>query len=312
MSREVAPFPPSPQNRGVADTMIEKLRAALRAHPADPDATPEQLRAGLDAASAAMPVPDDVTVVPTTIGGIPAERHTPTGDTGGRTILYLHGGGYCMGSLLTVRALAANIARSASAVTVALDYRLAPEHPCPAAIEDTLAAYDALLAEGVAPERLAIGGDSAGGGLTLAALVGIRDGGRPLPAAGLGISPWLDLLLTGASLDACADTDPMVSRAMLNRMGGWYAGDLPHDDPRASPARADLSGLPPLLLHVGGAEILRDDVLAFAEVARAAGVDVDCVTWPEMMHVWHLFAPRLPQANEALAELGGWLKGKLS
>lgn len=292
--------------------MIEKLRDALRAHATDPDSSPEELRAGMDAAAAAMPVPEDVTVEPATVGGIPAERHTPPGDTGGRTLLYLHGGGYVMGSLLSVRSLAANIARAASAVTVALDYRLAPEHPCPAAIEDALAAYDALLAGGVAPERLAIGGDSAGGGLTVATLVAIRDSGRPLPAAGLGISPWLDLALQGASVDACADTDPMVSRKLLARMGEWYAGDLQPDDPRASPARADLAGLPPLLLHVGAAEILRDDVLAFAGSARAAGVEVSCASWPEMMHVWHMFAPRLPEANEALDALGGWLRERLA
>lgn len=288
--------------------MIEKLRNALRAHAADPDASPEELRAGMDANAAAMPIPDDVTVEPTVVGGIPAERLSPPGDTDGRTLLYLHGGGYCMGSLLSVRSLAANIALVAKAVTVDLDYRLAPEHPCPAAIEDVLAAYDGLLADGIAPENLAIGGDSAGGGLTVAALVAIRDSGRPLPAAGVGISPLLDMALTGASVDTNADTDPMVGRKLLERMAEWYAGDLPHDDPRVSPARADLTGLPPLLLHVGDAEVLRDDVLRFAEVARAAGVDTTCVTWPDMMHVWHMFAPRLPEANDALAELGIWLE----
>jgi acetyl esterase/lipase len=223
-------------------------------------------------------------------------------------VLYLHGGGYCMGSLLSVRSLGANIALVAKAQVLDLDYRLAPEHPCPAAIDDALAAYDALLADGVAPERLAIGGDSAGVGLTVATLVAIRDSGRPLPAAGFGISPWLDMELTGDSLKTNADLDPMVGRALLERMAGWYAGDLPLDDPRLSPVRADLTGLPPLLLHAGDAEVLRDDVLRCAEVAKAAGVDVTCVTWPDMLHVWHMFAPRLPEANDALAEIGLWLE----
>lgn len=292
--------------------VIEKLRAALRANVTDPESSVEDLRAGIDRNSAGMPVPEDVMVEPTTVAGIPAERHTPAGDTGGRTVLYLHGGGYCIGSMLSVRCLAANIARASSAVVYALDYRLAPEHPCPAGIEDAVAAYDALLSDGVAPERLAIGGDSAGGGLTVATLVAVRDSGRPLPAGGVCISPWLDLELTGASMEECVDTDPMVARRGLERMGEWYAGDLPHDDPRVSPARAELSGLPPLLVHVGAAELLRDDVLAFAEKARAAGVDVDCVSWPEMLHVWHMFAPRLPAATEANEAIGSWLRSRFS
>jgi acetyl esterase/lipase len=288
--------------------MIEKLRDALRAHASDPDAGPQELRANMDAAAAGMPIPDDVTFQRTVVGGIGAERLTPPGDTNGHTVLYLHGGGYCMGSLLSVRSLGANLALVSKAVVVDLDYRLAPEHPCPAAIEDALAAYDALLADGVAPEKLAIGGDSAGGGLTVATLVAIRDSGRPMPACGVGISPWLDMALTGASLDTNADTDPMVGRKLLERMAGWYAGDLPLDDPRMSPVHADLTGLPPLLLHVGEAEVLRDDVLRFAEVAKAAAVDVTCTSWPDMLHVWHMFAPRLPEANDALAEIGIWLE----
>lgn len=286
---------------------MTKLRDALRAHAPRPDASPTQLRSAMDRNSAGMPVPEEVTVEATTIGGLPAERLTPPGDTGGRTVLYLHGGGYCIGSLLSVRGLAANIALASKSVLVTVDYRLAPEHPCPAAIEDALAAYDALLAEGVAPERLAIGGDSAGGGLTVALLVALRDGGRPLPVGGFGISPWTNMEITGTSMDTNADLDPMVTRRGLERMAGWYRGDLPAEDARHSPVRADLSGLPPLLVHVGEAECLLDDGVAFAEAARTAGVDITLERWPDMIHVWHMFAPRLPAANEALEAIGSWL-----
>lgn len=285
---------------------MDKLRAALRAHAPDPDQSPEELRAGMDANSAGMPVPEEVTVTATSIGGIPAEEIRPSADTAGRTVLYLHGGGYCMGSLLSVRSLGANIALATGARVVDIDYRLAPEHPCPAAIEDALAAYDALLADGVAPGQLVIGGDSAGGALTVAVLVAIRDSGRPLPAGGICLSPMIDLTLPGASIDGNAATDPSVSRRLMERMARWYAGDLPLDDPRLSPVNADLTGLPPLLLHVGDAEGLRDDVVRFAEVAKAAGVEVSCEVWPDMIHVWHMFAPRLPAANEALAGIGSW------
>jgi len=286
---------------------LDKLRDALRRNASSPDASHEQLRADMEANSANMYVPPEVTVEPVTVGGIGAERLTPPGDTEGRTILYLHGGGYCMGSLLTVRGLGAGIALASRAVVVDLDYRLAPENPCPAGIEDALAAYDALLADGVAPARLAIGGDSAGGGLTVATLVAIRDSGRRLPAAGFGISPWTEAATLGRSMDTNAALDPMVNRTSLERMAAWYAGDLPRDDPRVSPARADLTGLPPLLVQVGGAECLLDDALRFADAARAAGVDITCEQWPDMIHVWHMFAPRLPAATEALTAIGTWL-----
>src|SRR5581483_1033855 len=201
---------------------LDKLRDALRRNASSPDASHEQLRADMEANSANMYVPPEVTVEPVTVGGIGAERLTPPGDTEGRTILYLHGGGYCMGSLLTVRGLGAGIALASRAVVVDLDYRLAPENPCPAGIEDALAAYDALLADGVAPARLAIGGDSAGGGLTVATLVAIRDSGRRLPAAGFGISPWTEAATLGRSMDTNAALDPMVNRTSLERMAAWY------------------------------------------------------------------------------------------
>jgi monoterpene epsilon-lactone hydrolase len=211
--------------------VIEKLREALRANAPDPDATVEEIRAHVDAISAKMPVPSEVDVQATTVGGIPGERLTPPGDTDCRTVLCMHGGGGCMGSMLSVRGLGANVALAARAVVIDLDYRLAPEHPCPAAIEDVLTASDALLADGVAPERLAIAGDSAGGGLTVDSLVAIRDSGRPLPAAGVGISPAVDVAAPGASVDTNAELDPLVSRKLIDRMADWYSGGLPLDDP---------------------------------------------------------------------------------
>lgn len=285
---------------------IEDVRAALRRNVLDPNAGVAESRVWMDDSVARVPVCADVQVVATTMGGRPVERHVPPG--GGRGhVIYLHGGGYCLGSLVTVRPLAARIAAECRAEVIAVDYRLAPEHPCPAAIDDVLAVYDALLASGAAPESVAVAGDSAGGGLTLAVLLAIRESGRARPAAGICLSPWVDLTQPGASIDRNAELDPMVSRAQLDWMAAAYAGGLPLSDPLLSPTHAELTGLPPLLIHIGGAECFLDDVTAFSHRAVLAGADVECVVWPDMIHVWHMFAPLLQPASEALAALGDWL-----
>ena len=286
---------------------FHKILDAWRRRGRLPDDAPlEEMRSDFE--GMAFPAPDDVTLEAVDAGGVPAEWLTAPGADAERAVLYLHGGGYAIGSLRSHRKLASDVSRAARARVLLLDYRLAPEHPHPAALDDSTAAYRWLLGQGLEPRRLAVAGDSAGGGLTIATLVSLRDAGSPLPAAGVCISPWVDLSCTAASFTENADLDPMVSRTLLQRMGSWYLCDLDPRTPLAAPLHADLSGLPPLLIHVGGTEVLRDDAVALADRARAAGVEVTLGVWPEMMHVWHVFCGRVPEASQAMEEVGNFLR----
>jgi acetyl esterase/lipase len=224
-------------------------------------------------------------------------------------ILHLHGGGYIAGSLAFGRSLGARIGRAAAARVVSVDYRLAPEHPFPAAFDDALAAYRGLLAEGVAPGRLVLLGDSAGGGLVCAVLLALRAAGDPLPVAAVLLSPWVDLHLTGASLRVRAADDPILTPPFLALgVAAYLPGGT--EDPRASPLQADLSGLPPLLVLTGTAEILFDDAARLTERAAAAGVDATLDVGEGLVHVWPLFAD-LPEAAEAVARIGAWIGARL-
>jgi acetyl esterase/lipase len=264
------------------------------------------MRANMEA-TAAKPAPD-VKVEPIDVAGVPAEWVTAPGAARDAALLYLHGGGYVMGSCTTHRDLAARISRAAAAPVLLLDYRLAPEHPFPAAVDDATAAYRWLLAQGFAPGRLAIAGDSAGGGLTAATLLSLRDAGDALPAAAVLISPWTDLAATGKSLVARADRDPMVSAEGIVDLARAYLGDTDPQHPYASPLYDDLSGLPPLLIHVGTDEVLFDDAARFAARACEAGVRVTFEPWEEMIHVWHAFAPVLPEGQAAIERLGRFVR----
>jgi len=295
----------------MASAELQMVIDLLRAGPLPRDAGWEEQRAGLDRLSEMGPPPSDATFEPLEIGGRPAAWIQADAASAERTLLYLHGGGYCVGSLKSHRGLATDLSRAAGARVLLLDYRLAPEHPFPAAVDDAVAAYRALLEQGADARRLAIGGDSAGGGLTAATLLALRDADLPLPAAAVLLSPWLDLSLSGASMDACAERDPMVQRAPLQRMADAY---LAGADPRAalaSPLFADLRGLPPLLIHVGTAETLLDDATRFAARARAAGIDVTLEAWDDMVHVWHAFAFLLPEARAANTAIGAFLRERL-
>jgi acetyl esterase/lipase len=220
----------------------------------------------------------------------------------------LHGGGYVIGSLDSHRHLAAEAGRASGCRTLTLDYRLAPENPFPAAVEDAVAGYRHLLGRGLQPGRVALAGDSAGGGLVVAAMVAIRDAGLPQPACGWCLSPWVDMEATGETMTSKAAADPTVQRAGILEMARLYLGGADPRSPLAAPIYADLSGLAPLLIQVGAAETLLDDALALAKAAGVADVRVALQIWPEMIHVWHLFHPELAAGRRAIAAGGDWVR----
>lgn len=262
------------------------------------------LRAIVDGNAARQAPPRGLEVRPvesTTVGG---QWLVPPGASARRCILYLHGGAYVMGSLACHRPMAGRLAIAAATRVLLLDYRLAPESPFPAALNDVLAAFRWLLERGFAPRDIAIAGDSAGGGLALAAL---RDQGLGLPALYVGISPWTDLTCSGESLRTRAKADPYVTEQALE-LRRHYAAETDFANPLVSPLFADLAGLPPMLLHVGEDEILLSDSTRLAAKASGAGVRVELKIWPGMWHVFHAFAPHLPEANTAIAEIGAWIR----
>ena len=275
----------------------------------------QQMRAQHEAAAAKAPLQpvtfEAARVEPTSSGSLQGEWVIPPGLTTSspqpKVGLYLHGGGYVEGSPASGRPLAANLALAIGAPLLSLDYRLAPEHPFPAAVHDARDAVDWLTSRGHDPGSVLLVGDSAGGGLVIATLLALRDGHGPRPAGGLCISPWMDLSLPAGSMDLPDRNDPMVSRWMLTEMAHRYLAGADPRDPLASPVYANLEGLPPVLVHVGEAERLLDDSTRWTERALAAGVDATLQVWPEMFHVWHAFAPRLPQAAAALADLAVWV-----
>jgi epsilon-lactone hydrolase len=232
-------------------------------------------------------------------------RGTPP--AGAATVLFLHGGGYYFCSPRTHRPISFGLARAARARVFSLAYRLAPEHPFPAAVEDALAAYRALLAQGVAAASIVIAGDSAGGGLALALLIAARDAGLPAPAGATVFSPWTDLAATGASLRTNDTSDAMFCGASIGRAARFYLGQTRADHPLASPLYADLHSLPPLLIHASQTEVLRDDALRFARRAEAVGVKVSLKLWPNTPHAHQIFARWLPEARESLADAGRFI-----
>jgi acetyl esterase/lipase len=239
--------------------------------------------------------------------GRPAERHSGPQTHPNRAILYLHGGGFCIGSPVSHRGLISQIAAAAKAEAFALDYRLAPEHPFPAGLDDAVEAYRRLLAMGLPPGGLAIAGDSAGGGLALALFHRLKAEGLPAPGALILISPWLDLTLTAPSYEEREDLDPMVSKASLQAYADAYIAGQDPKHPGISPLFADHSGLPPTLIHVGTDEVLFSDSETFARAALALDADVQLEIWPAMIHVWHIFYPLMPDARQAIAWAGEWL-----
>lgn len=224
------------------------------------------------------------------------------------SILYLHGGGFCFGSIKMYRDLAARLAEGASACVVVPEYRLSPEHRFPAALEDAAKAWEWMLEQGNTPASSAIMGDSAGGGLSLALALALRDAGRPLPACLVCLSPWTDLACTAETMETLADVDPMLPPDGIRECGARYCNGHDPRDPRASPLYGDLQGLPPLLIQVGSHEVLLADSTRFADKARAAGVDISLDVWDTMWHVWHLFAWLVPESRRAIREVGMFIQ----
>ena len=296
----------------MASAELQMVIDLLRAQLIPRDATFADQRAAMESLTSMAPPPEDATCTPCEVGGRAAEWVVAAGARDDRALLYLHGGGYCIGSINTHRTLAADLSRAAGVRVLVIDYRIAPEHPFPAAVDDAVAAYRFLLDAGYDRRRLAIAGDSAGGGLTAATLLALREQDVPLPACAALLSPWLDLSQSGDSMRRCAELDPMVQRDGLQRMADAYLAGKPADTPLASPLFADLRHLPPLLIHVGSAETLLDDSTRFAARAKDAGVDVTLEVWDEMIHVWHIFAGMVPESDQAVARIAEFLNGHLA
>ena len=293
----------------MASPELTDIITLLRSRPVVENPPVADMRKGFDVLASKFPLTPEFTFDRIDAGGVPAAWVEAPGADPGRVILYLHGGGYVIGSIDTHRELAGRLSQASGARVLIIDYRLAPENPYPAAVEDAAAAYRWLLADGgAAPARTVIAGDSAGGGLTVAAMLALRDAGDPLPAAGVCLSPWVDMEGIGNSMTAKADVDPMVRKEGLVRMAGLYLDGADPRTPLAAPLYADLSGLPPLLIHVGTAETLLDDSTRLCERARAAGVDVTYESWDDMIHVWHIFAPLLPEGQQAVERVGEYVR----
>lgn len=242
------------------------------------------------------------------VDDVPAEWILADGVENGRIILYLHGGAYCLGSINTHRALAAHIGSAAQARTLIIDYRLAPEHHHPAALDDAAAAYKWLLTQGHSPQNIAVVGDSAGGGLTLAMLLKLREENVPMPGAAVTLSPWTDLAGTGTSMKQKRSVDYILSQQFLSKSAKMYTNGHSLENPFISPVYASFGKLPPLLIQVGTDEILLDDAIRLAEKAQADGVDVTLDVWERMLHVWQMGAPYIPEAKAAVAQIGAFIR----
>lgn len=257
-----------------------------------------------------FPVPEGIEVRPFAVRGIPCESMRPSdlaGDGSSPTVLYLHGGSYTAGSLVSNRAFAGRMARAFDLELITVDYRLAPEHPFPAGLDDARTVYSSLM-DRMPSDNIIVAGDSAGGGLSTALLLSLRDGGEAMPRGAVLFSPWLDLTLSSGSITTCAAADPLLREASLRRSARAYAGDDLRR-PLVSPVFADPAGLPPLLILVGTAEILLDDSRTFAERARAAGVDVELDVEDGLIHVWPA-TDGMPESTAALARVAAWISDR--
>ncbi|MER7691691.1 alpha/beta hydrolase [Streptomyces sp. NPDC097610] len=257
---------------------------------------------------ASVPLPEDVTATPGRLGGIPVVTVKTPGDDSSAVVLYFHGGAYALGSAGDSVGLAADVARRVGVRAVSVDYRLAPEHPFPAAVDDAVAAYRALLADGTPSSEVAFVGESAGGGLVMATLVALKEAGLPQPSSAVVFSPWADLTLSGDSLTGKADVDPALTAKGLQIRARDYLGETDPATPLASPVFADLTGLAPLLIQVGSHEILLDDAVRLAARAAEHDVAVELQVWPQVPHVFQGFAALLDDADAALTSAAAFTR----
>lgn len=294
----------------MSQSEIETVRALLSSKPRPVGWA--QRRQRLDEVGSTWPTADDVKLDAVDIGGVPGEWSLAPGSDASRILLFFHGGGYCSGSILSHRRMATEAGRAAGARALAVGYALAPEHPFPAALEDALAAWRFLQKQGIAAKHIAVGGDSAGGGLTLALIGQLRSAGQDLPACAWLVSPWADLTMSGATLATKEAEDPLIHRGYLVELADAYLpAGMDRKDPRVSPLYADLAGLPPTLIQVGSAETLLDDAARLAAAAGAAEVAVTLEIWPQMIHAWPLWNARLADGRRALANAGAFIRSHL-
>jgi acetyl esterase/lipase len=291
----------------MARTEIDAIREMLGSKPRPTGWAARRQR--LDEVGSIWPIADDVRVEAVDLGGVPGEWSDVPGAEDSRVLLFFHGGGYCSGSIVSHRRMVTEAGRKAGCRTLAVDYRLAPEHPFPAALEDALKAWRFLREHGIAAGDIAVSGDSAGGGLTVALLENLRDAAMELPGCAWLVSPWTDLTLSGSTLASKEAVDPIIHEGYLRELVEAYLPEgMDPRDPRVSPLFANLSGLPPLLIQVGSEEALLADATRFASAAGAAQVAVTLEVWPHMIHAWPLWNARLEAGREALAHAGAFIR----
>ncbi|MGH6838511.1 MAG: alpha/beta hydrolase [Methylocella sp.] len=286
---------------------IDAVRALLSSKPRPVGWV--QRRERLDEVGSIWPVADDVNLDLVDLDGVPGEWSIAPGSDATRVLMFFHGGGYCSGSILSHRRMVTEAGRAAGTRTLAVGYRLAPEHPFPAARDDALTAWRCLRNQGVAAGRIALGGDSAGGGLTVALINRLRDAGEELPGCAWLVSPWTDLTMSGETLATKDAIDPIIHKGYLVELAdAFLPAGTDRKDPRVSPLYADLKGLPPTLIQVGSAETLLADATSFAAAAGAADVPVTMEIWPHMIHAWHLWNAHLEPGRRALASAGSFIR----
>ena len=295
----------------MASAEAKRVLAELMAEKGNPRPPLEQSRREWLEKAGQDEIPQGTEITETFFAGIRCEWVKHKLSAGQRVFVFIHGGGFCAGAPATHRKLAAHISRATGTRVLLPDYRLAPEHPFPSGVQDCLAVYGGLLKAGVRSYEIAIGGDSAGGGMTVSTLIALRDGKAPLPTSATLIAPWLDLTNSSPTYTTNAATDPTISLPEHNITAGWYAGHLDRDNPLISPLFAELKGLPPILVQAGGIETMLDDSRLFAERAQAAGVDATLQVWPGLWHVWHQWVPEVPEALEAIEKIGTFTRTHL-
>jgi acetyl esterase/lipase len=286
---------------------IDAIRTLLTSKPR-PSGWNER-RERIDEVGSIWPVADDVRLEPVDLGGVYGEWSIVPASDASRVLMFFHGGGYCSGSIVSHRRMVTEAGRAARMRTLAVGYRLAPEHPYPAAHEDAMSAWRFLRGHGVAARRITVGGDSAGGNLTIALINRLRAAGEEQPACAWLASPWTDLTMSGSSLETQAAADPLIHKAYLEELAGAYApAPIDRRDPLISPLFADLHGFPPTLIQVGSAETLLDDATRFAAAAGAADVNVTLEIWPHMIHAWPMWNAKLTEGRQALAQAGEFIR----